>query len=164
MPPDFVYRSRVWYDRPEMKRLFIVRANERMKMMNCRYFNKGRGACPFGNTCLYLHALNNGEKVDVGPPAPRVARREHASADDPNLVLQLLYWFNADEDDDEDFSYLDFDDDDDDLPDLDHEVANQLLALHFYSSQNDSDQDISMHESFLYAESDSDLDVSFLLT
>lgn len=34
----------------------------------CKYFNEGRGECPFGNKCFYLHALPDGTRADVGPP------------------------------------------------------------------------------------------------
>lgn len=46
---------------------------------DCKYFNKGRGKCPFGNKCFYLHALPDGTKTDVGPP---VRQRRNADADD----------------------------------------------------------------------------------
>lgn len=42
-----------------------------MKQIDCRYFRKGKGRCPFGNTCMFLHALPNGQEFDVGPPKPR---------------------------------------------------------------------------------------------
>lgn len=45
---------------------------------DCKYFNKGRGKCPFGNKCFYLHALPDGTKTDVGPPV----RQRRADADD----------------------------------------------------------------------------------
>lgn len=38
-------------------------------LKDCKYFNKGQGKCPFGNKCFYLHALPDGTKTDVGPPA-----------------------------------------------------------------------------------------------
>ena len=41
----------------------------------CKYFNGGRGECPFGNRCFYLHALPDGTKADVGPPQSKLRRR-----------------------------------------------------------------------------------------
>lgn len=32
---------------------------------------QGQGTCPFGNKCFYLHALENGQVVDVGVPQQR---------------------------------------------------------------------------------------------
>jgi len=37
----------------------------------CKYFEQGKGKCPFGNKCFYLHALSDGTKVDLGPPVRR---------------------------------------------------------------------------------------------
>lgn len=55
----------------EEKDAYIDRQKQRMKQTNCKHFNKGNGKCPFGNTCMFLHALPNGQVLDVGPPKPR---------------------------------------------------------------------------------------------
>ena len=35
---------------------------------DCKYFDKGNGACPFGKNCFYKHALPNGELVPKEKP------------------------------------------------------------------------------------------------
>ena len=31
-----------------------------IKSIPCKHFNKGKGACPFMNSCMYAHKLPNG--------------------------------------------------------------------------------------------------------
>lgn len=93
-----------------------------MQKIDCRYFNKGSGYCPFGNTCLYLHALPNGTKMDVGPPKPR-RPRPHIH---PEMLHEILYWLNDDELDIED-------DDDDDFDDLDSDGPS--IAMQYYDTR-----------------------------
>ena len=52
---------------------------------DCKYFKSGRGKCPFGNKCFYLHAYPDGTKADVGPP---LRQRRH-NADGDIDVLQV---------------------------------------------------------------------------
>lgn len=35
----------------------------------CKYFDQGRGSCPFGGKCLYLHAFPDGTRAE--PERPR---------------------------------------------------------------------------------------------
>lgn len=55
---------------------------------DCKYFNKGRGKCPFGNKCFYLHALPDGTKKDVGPPV----RQRRNTGDSGFDILQVSVW------------------------------------------------------------------------
>lgn len=34
----------------------------------CKYFDQGRGSCPFGGKCLYLHALPDGSRAEPDQP------------------------------------------------------------------------------------------------
>lgn len=56
---------------------------------DCKYFNKGRGKCPFGNKCFYLHALPDGTKTDVGPP---VRHRRNADSDTDIIQVSIVYY------------------------------------------------------------------------
>ncbi|XP_030750844.1 probable E3 ubiquitin-protein ligase makorin-1 [Sitophilus oryzae] len=111
---DYVYPSRIWFEEKAEKDTFIANERSRMQKIHCRYYNRGTGRCPFGNTCVYLHALPDGTKMDVGPPKPR---RRRASVD-PDLVHEILYWLN----DDDVFDW----DEDDDLDLDDPTIAMQL--------------------------------------
>ncbi|CAL7937193.1 unnamed protein product [Xylocopa violacea] len=75
---DFVCPSMYWVDTKEEKEKLILDYKCALSTKDCKYFNKGRGKCPFGNKCFYLHALPDGTKTDVGPP---VRQRRNADAD-----------------------------------------------------------------------------------
>jgi len=118
----YVYPSKIWYEIKEDKESFIGTENARMQKIDCNYFKKGAGTCPFGNTCLYLHALPNGKKIDVGPPKSN--RRKTMQMD-----MELLYWLN----DDDDFNLEDdFSDDDDDDDDFELDLDDPLIAMQYY--------------------------------
>ncbi|XP_060524254.1 probable E3 ubiquitin-protein ligase makorin-1 [Cylas formicarius] len=110
---DYVYPSKFWLETKEEKDTFISKEKSRMQKIDCRYFRKGGGVCPFGNTCLYLHALPSGKVLDVGPPQPR---RRRTSNLDHELIHQILFWLNDDLVEEVDFDD-DFDPDDLDLSD-----------------------------------------------
>ncbi|ENN70470.1 hypothetical protein YQE_12973, partial [Dendroctonus ponderosae] len=98
---NFVYPSRVWFEHKADKEKFILREKNRRQTIDCQFFRKGRGKCPFGNTCLYLHALPNGKKLDVGPPKQR--RRRTASYVDFDVVQEIIHWLNDESDEFFDF-------------------------------------------------------------
>lgn len=62
-----------WVDTKEEKQKLIDSYKDALSKKDCKYFKQGRGKCPFGNKCFYLHALPDGTKTDVGPP-PRQRR------------------------------------------------------------------------------------------
>ncbi|XP_017876875.1 probable E3 ubiquitin-protein ligase makorin-1 isoform X2 [Ceratina calcarata] len=84
---DFVCPSMYWVDTKEEKEKLIMDYKCALSTKDCKYFNKGRGKCPFGNKCFYLHALPDGTKTDVGPP---VRQRRNADADVD--ILRLILW------------------------------------------------------------------------
>lgn len=145
-PSDYVYPSKVWYEVKEEKESFITKEKVRMQKINCRYFNKGSGYCPFGNTCLYLHALPNGTKMDVGPPKPRRPR----SNIHPEMLHEILYWLNDDE--------LDIEDEDDDLDnDFDElDLDDPTIAMQYYD-RDDIRRYVAI-ERLLNGDSDSESD------
>lgn len=55
-------------DTKEDKDKVITSYKENLSRKDCKYFKQGRGVCPFGNKCFYMHAYPGGQKVDVGPP------------------------------------------------------------------------------------------------
>ncbi|CAH1996945.1 unnamed protein product [Acanthoscelides obtectus] len=85
---DFVYPSKHWLDNKNEKTMFIDNQKQRMKNLDCKYYRKGKGTCPFGNKCLYRHALPNGKLIDVGPP--RRLRRSEDGPTDFQQIVQLL--------------------------------------------------------------------------
>ncbi|XP_053973049.1 probable E3 ubiquitin-protein ligase makorin-1 isoform X2 [Hylaeus volcanicus] len=85
---DFVCPSMYWVDTKEEKEKLIMDYKCALSTKDCKYFNKGRGKCPFGNKCFYLHALPDGTKTDVGPP---VRQRRNADSD-IDIFHQLILW------------------------------------------------------------------------
>ncbi|XP_003701444.1 putative E3 ubiquitin-protein ligase makorin-1 [Megachile rotundata] len=85
---DFVCPSMYWVDTKEEKEKLIMDYKYALSIKDCKYFNKGRGKCPFGNKCFYLHALPDGTKTDVGPP---VRQRRNTDAD-IDIIHQLILW------------------------------------------------------------------------
>ncbi|KAG8042085.1 hypothetical protein G9C98_000076 [Cotesia typhae] len=85
---DFVCPSIYWVDTKEEKEKLIVEYKGALSQKDCKYFNKGQGKCPFGNKCFYLHALPDGTKADVGPPA----RQASHSSGEIDFLQQLILW------------------------------------------------------------------------
>ncbi|KAK3917506.1 putative E3 ubiquitin-protein ligase makorin-1 [Frankliniella fusca] len=90
---DFVCPSMYWVDTKEEKDKLIMAYKDALSNKQCKYFKQGRGKCPFGNKCFYLHALTDGTKVDTGPPI----RRQRQNADGETDVLQMFLWDFLDE-------------------------------------------------------------------
>ncbi|GLH14122.1 E3 ubiquitin-protein ligase makorin-1 [Gryllus bimaculatus] len=86
---DFVCPSVYWVDTKEDKDKLIQEYKGAMSVKNCKYFKSGRGKCPFGNKCFYLHAYPDGTKADVGPP-PR-QRRQNADGE-LEVLQQIILW------------------------------------------------------------------------
>ncbi|KAK0168619.1 hypothetical protein PV327_002397 [Microctonus hyperodae] len=86
---DFVCPSTYWVDTKEEKEKLIVEYKVALGLKDCKYFNKGQGKCPFGNKCFYLHALPDGTKTDVGPPARQSSEGDR---DLDFLQQQLILW------------------------------------------------------------------------
>ncbi|XP_015171642.1 PREDICTED: probable E3 ubiquitin-protein ligase makorin-1 [Polistes dominula] len=102
---DFVCPSMYWVDTKEEKEKLITDYKDALSTKDCKYFNKGRGKCPFGNKCFYLHALPDGTKTDVGPPI----RQRRNPDSDADIIQQLILW-NFLEGRDENLMYIDFED------------------------------------------------------
>ena len=60
----------------------------------CKYFDQGRGECPFGNSCFYLHAYPDGRKAS--PRASRRRLRQNAEGD-VSIMRQVRLWDFVDE-------------------------------------------------------------------
>lgn len=83
---DFVCPSMFWVDTKEEKEKLIRNYKRALSTKDCKYFEKGRGKCPFGNKCFYLHALPDGTKKDVGPPL-----RQRRNADTNIDILHVRF-------------------------------------------------------------------------
>jgi len=61
---SFVTPSEDWIEDKEEKEKLISGYKEHLSKRPCKYFDQGKGKCPFGKNCFYLHAYPNGEKQD----------------------------------------------------------------------------------------------------
>ncbi|XP_053324588.1 E3 ubiquitin-protein ligase makorin-2 [Spea bombifrons] len=66
---EFVIPSVYWVDDQSKKNELIEAFKQGMGKKACKYFDQGRGSCPFGGKCLYLHAYPDGTRAE--PEKPR---------------------------------------------------------------------------------------------
>lgn len=90
----------------------------------CRYFNQGKGECPFAGSCFYKHAYPDGRLAEMEAPKPK--RRvigPRGTTGLTNFVIWSLIRSFDEEDWSEDntsesrYDYHDFDNDDYDSSD-----------------------------------------------
>ncbi|KAJ3612082.1 hypothetical protein NHX12_020359 [Muraenolepis orangiensis] len=65
---NFVIPSEYWVEDKEDKQKLIQKYKEGMGTKACRYFDEGRGTCPFGSNCFYKHAFSDGRLEETPPP------------------------------------------------------------------------------------------------
>jgi E3 ubiquitin-protein ligase makorin len=70
----FITPTSVWPATPEEREAIIVGYRTKLQEIDCRHFNYGEGACPFGTSCMYRHAYADG-RLEEGAPR-RVAADE----------------------------------------------------------------------------------------
>ena len=63
MTPNFVIPSEYWVEEKEEKQK-LIQKYEAMSNKACRYFDEGRGSCPFGGNCFYKHAYPDGRREE----------------------------------------------------------------------------------------------------
>lgn len=57
---NFVIPSEYWVEDKDDKQKLIQKYKDGMGSKPCRYFDEGRGSCPFGSNCFYKHAFPDG--------------------------------------------------------------------------------------------------------
>lgn len=57
----FVVPSSIWVESPEEKALLIDDYRQNMTGIDCKYYRRGDGACPFGDSCFYRHQDKDGK-------------------------------------------------------------------------------------------------------
>uniref|UniRef100_A0A8D0HR47 E3 ubiquitin-protein ligase makorin-2 n=1 Tax=Sphenodon punctatus TaxID=8508 RepID=A0A8D0HR47_SPHPU len=66
---EFVIPSVYWVEDQNKKNELIEAFKQGMGRKACKYFEQGKGTCPFGGKCLYLHAYPDGTRAE--PEKPR---------------------------------------------------------------------------------------------
>ncbi|XP_021243818.1 E3 ubiquitin-protein ligase makorin-1 isoform X3 [Numida meleagris] len=75
---NFVIPSEYWVEEKEEKQKLIQKYKEAMSNKPCRYFDEGRGSCPFGGNCFYKHAYPDGRQEEPQRPKVGTASRYRA--------------------------------------------------------------------------------------
>ncbi|XP_041349908.1 probable E3 ubiquitin-protein ligase makorin-1 [Gigantopelta aegis] len=125
---DFVTPSKYWHESKEDKEKLIEGYKSALSQKPCRYFDEGRGECPFNEKCFYLHAYPDGR---VASPQPRTVRKRKNADGEFDLVRHIQLW-----------DFLEERDERSNLLILEEEfLSHLLLDLMLDSSSEDSDDD-----------------------
>ncbi|KAJ8245593.1 hypothetical protein GJAV_G00272410 [Gymnothorax javanicus] len=115
---NFVIPSEYWVEEKEEKQKLIQKYKDGMGTKACRYFDEGRGTCPFGANCFYKHAYPDGR---VEEPQPQ--RRVSGSAGRHRNSRRTPLWELLDERESSDS----FDNEDEEM--VTFELSEMLLML-----------------------------------
>ncbi|XP_060035185.1 E3 ubiquitin-protein ligase makorin-1-like [Erinaceus europaeus] len=61
----FIVPSEYWVEEEEEKMKLIEEYKKKMNNIDCKYFNKGRGKCPYGASCFYKHGYPDGRRLET---------------------------------------------------------------------------------------------------
>lgn len=144
VPSSFVTPSEIWVTDPEDKKKLIDGYKSHLAKKPCKHFDQGRGQCPFGANCFYLHAYPDGTKQDRSK-IPRRARNADGAWKD--MDLSTIWRFIEDRD----ISMIDvvgaMDEDDLDFFDLvyllgvDQSSDDDMDSLDWYMDSDDNSSD-----------------------
>ncbi|XP_028931068.1 E3 ubiquitin-protein ligase makorin-1, partial [Ornithorhynchus anatinus] len=85
---NFVIPSEYWVEEKEEKQKLIQKYKEAMSNKPCRYFDEGRGSCPFGGNCFYKHAYPDGRREE--PHRQKVGTSGRYRAQRRNRFWELI--------------------------------------------------------------------------
>lgn len=86
---DFITPSQFWVDNEEEKVKLISDYKVALSKKPCKYFKQGKGTCPFGGACFYLHAKPDGTKVELPPP---IRRRRQNQDGELDFMGRVFLW------------------------------------------------------------------------
>ncbi|XP_056128938.1 E3 ubiquitin-protein ligase makorin-2 isoform X2 [Lampris incognitus] len=70
---EFVIPSVYWVENQDDKNKLIDHFKSGVSKKACKYFDQGRGSCPFGGKCLYLHAYPDGTRAQPDKPRKQLS-------------------------------------------------------------------------------------------
>lgn len=70
---EFVIPSIYWVEDQEQKNLLIEEFKSGVSKKACKYFDQGRGTCPFGGKCFYMHAYADGRRAEPDKPRKQLS-------------------------------------------------------------------------------------------
>lgn len=74
---------------PVRKGVLIDKYKEEMHSIPCRWFNYGRGSCPFGTSCFYAHLNPDGTPFIT----PKLRHLEHSEGVEIFRAVRLCDFF-----------------------------------------------------------------------
>uniref|UniRef100_A0A8C4NHS4 RING-type E3 ubiquitin transferase n=1 Tax=Eptatretus burgeri TaxID=7764 RepID=A0A8C4NHS4_EPTBU len=133
---DFVIPSEYWFDSKEEKDNLISSYKDAMGKKACRYFDQGKGSCPFGSSCFYMHVYPDGRKEERQPP-----RKQHSSEGRVRFQSTVRLWDFIEERETRISAPFDSDDDDISLTELSDLLFMLLSGEADFHSDSDEDGD-----------------------
>ncbi|XP_029007782.1 E3 ubiquitin-protein ligase makorin-2 [Betta splendens] len=84
---EFVIPSVYWVEDQDDKDHLIELFKSGVRKKPCKYFDQGRGSCPFGGKCLYLHAFPDGTLAEPDRP-----RKQMSSEGNVRFMNNVSLW------------------------------------------------------------------------
>ncbi|KAE8298960.1 putative E3 ubiquitin-protein ligase makorin-2 [Larimichthys crocea] len=84
---EFVIPSVYWVEDQDDKDHLIELFKSGVSKKSCKYFDLGRGSCPFGGKCLYLHAFPDGSRAEPDRP-----RKQLSSEGNVRFMNSVRLW------------------------------------------------------------------------
>ncbi|KAM8868573.1 E3 ubiquitin-protein ligase makorin-2 [Synchiropus picturatus] len=84
---EFVIPSVYWVEDQNEKNQLIELFKSEVGKKACRFFDQGRGACPFGAKCLYRHAFPDGSLAEPDKP-----RKQLSSEGSVRFMNRVSLW------------------------------------------------------------------------
>ncbi|ROL42430.1 putative E3 ubiquitin-protein ligase makorin-2 [Anabarilius grahami] len=70
---EFVIPSMYWVEDQDEKNRLIEEFKSGVSKKPCKYFDQGRGTCPFGGKCFYMHAYADGTRAEPDKPRKQLS-------------------------------------------------------------------------------------------
>uniref|UniRef100_A0AAY4DJP8 E3 ubiquitin-protein ligase makorin-2 n=2 Tax=Denticeps clupeoides TaxID=299321 RepID=A0AAY4DJP8_9TELE len=84
---EFVIPSMYWVEDQEEKNRLIEEFKSGVSKKPCKYFDQGRGTCPFGAKCFYMHAYPDGTRAEPDKP-----RKQLGSEGNVRFLNSVRLW------------------------------------------------------------------------
>ncbi|KAI9291022.1 hypothetical protein K502DRAFT_159308 [Neoconidiobolus thromboides FSU 785] len=89
----FITPSLIWVADKEEKEKIIDAYKSKLKQIPCRYFDSGRGECPFGSSCFYIHQYPDGSYQELEIRKAKNSEEETLILNQPKLNQFLNHIF-----------------------------------------------------------------------
>ncbi|GIY43545.1 e3 ubiquitin-protein ligase makorin-1 [Caerostris darwini] len=127
---DFITPSQYWVETEEDKKKLISAYKIALSEKPCKYFKQGKGTCPFGGACFYLHAKPDGTKVELPLPVRRQRQNQDGELD---FMGRIFLWDYLELRENEILMQLDIDDYNYELSDISDDESSEASDNFFLS-------------------------------